>query len=109
MFAVWWGGHSFGPRLLADVVPVLVLGLVPVWPPVWRSRAGRSLFLVTFAASALVGALGVFHYPSPRSVEWNDTPKKVDWAHERLWDWRDPQLLRLLRNGPVMPGFRPAP
>ena len=35
--------------------------------------------------------------------------RDVDFAHERLWDWRDPQLLRLVRNGPARAGFRPAP
>ena len=109
MFSVWWGGHSFGPRLLADVLPALVLGMVPVWPVVWRSRPRRWLLGAAFAASVLVEVAGAFHYPSPRDVDWNLSPKDVDWAHERLWDWRDPQLLRLLRNGPVSSGFRTTP
>jgi hypothetical protein len=109
LFSVWWGGHSFGPRLLADVLPALVLGLVPVWRTVWRPGPRRWLAGAAFAASVLVEAVGAFHYPSPRHVEWNWTPKDVDWAHERLWDWRDPQLLRLLRNGPATPGFRTTP
>jgi hypothetical protein len=108
-FSVWWGGHSFGPRLLGDVAPALGLGLVPVWPAVWGSRVWRGLFLVAFAVSAGVGALGAFHYPSPRDVDWNTSPRNIDQAHDRLWDWRDPQLLRLLRNGPAAPGFRTAP
>jgi hypothetical protein len=109
LFSVWWGGHSFGPRLLADVLPALVLGMVPVWPVVWRSRPGQWLLGAAFAASVLVEVVGAFHYPSPRGVEWNLSPKDVDWAHERLWEWRDPQLLRLLRNGPVSVGFRTTP
>jgi hypothetical protein len=108
-FSVWWGGHSFGPRLLTDVLPALVLGLVPVWPAVWRSRPTRWLVLAAFLVSSLVEVVGAFHYPSPRPVEWNTSPRNVDQAHDRLWDWRDPQLLRLLRNGPVWPGFRPTP
>jgi hypothetical protein len=109
LFSVWWGGHSFGPRLLADVLPALVLGLVPAWRTVWRPGPRRWLVGAAFAASVLVEAVGAFHYPSPRDVEWNWTPEDVDWAHERLWDWRDPQLLRLLRNGPATPGFRTTP
>ena len=57
----------------------------------------------------LVEATGAFYYPSPRAADWNITPSDVDVAHERLWDWRDPQLLRLLRNGPASPGFRTTP
>jgi hypothetical protein len=62
-----------------------------------------------FVISVLVEAVGAFYYPSPRVVDWNTSPADVDLAHERLWDWRDPQLLRLLRNGPVSPGFRTIP
>lgn len=109
MFSVWWGGHSFGPRLVADVLPALVLGLVPVWTSVWGSRPGRMLLLAAFAASIAVEAIGAFHFPSARAVEWNTSPRNVDQAHDRLWDWRDPQLLRLLRNGPAAPGFRTVP
>lgn len=108
-FSVWWGGHSFGPRLTADALPALALGMVPVWPALWGSRLGRAAFVATFALSVAVEAVGAFHFPSARAVEWNTSPRNVDQAHERLWDWRDPQLLRLLRNGPVAPGFRTAP
>jgi hypothetical protein len=59
--------------------------------------------------SVLVQIVGAFYFPSPRDVDWNATPTDVDRAHERLWDWRDHQLVRLLRNGPVWPGFRITP
>jgi hypothetical protein len=108
-YTVWWGGHSFGPRLLTDILPALVLGIVPAWPAVWRSGPRRWLFVAAFAASVMVELVGAFNFPSPRNVEWNMTPKDVDWAHDRLWDWRDPQLVRLVRNGPVWPGFRTTP
>ena len=29
---MWWGGHSFGPRFLTDIVPLLCLMLVPMLP-----------------------------------------------------------------------------
>lgn len=108
-FSVWWGGHSFGPRLLADVLPAMVLGVVPVWPAIRRRSVGQCLFAVAFAASVLIQVVGAFYYPSPRNTDWDTSPTDVDFAHERLWDWRDSQLLRLLRNGPVSPGFRTTP
>jgi hypothetical protein len=108
-FSVWWGGHSFGPRLLVDVLPALALGLVPVWPVIRRRPFARGLFALTLAVSVLVEVVGAFHFPSPRAVDWDTSPQDVDFAHERLWDWRDPQLVRLLRNGPVWPGFRTTP
>ena len=62
-----------------------------------------------FAVSVLVEVLGAFCFPSPRAVDWDTSPQDVDFAHERLWDWRDSQLLRLIRNGPASPGFRTTP
>jgi hypothetical protein len=109
VYGVWWGGHSFGPRLFVDVLPALVLGIVPVWPSIQRSRARQWLFGVAVAVSVLVEAVGAFYYPSPRGVDWNTSPNDVDFAHERLWDWHDTQLLRLLRNGPAGGGFRTTP
>jgi hypothetical protein len=108
-FSVWWGGHSFGPRLLADVLPAMVLGLVPIWPMIRRRALVRGLFALAFAVSVLVEVVGAFYFPSPRAVDWDTSPQDVDFAHERLWDWRDSQLLRLVRNGPARPGFRTAP
>lgn len=29
MFPHWWGGHSFGPRLMTDVIPYLVILAIP--------------------------------------------------------------------------------
>jgi hypothetical protein len=104
-FSVWWGGHSFGPRLLADVLPLLALLLLPVWPRLQGSPALRAAFLVLLALSVGVQVVGAFYHPSPRSVDWNTSPRDVDEAHDRLWNWTDPQILRLLRNGPRTPGF----
>jgi hypothetical protein len=105
-YAVWWGGLSFGPRLLTDFLPLLVLFLVPVLQrPVARTSPARVVFALLFALSVAVQAVGAFYYPSPREVDWNTTPRNIDFAPERLWDWRDTQVLRLIRNGPHPPGF----
>jgi hypothetical protein len=74
-----------------------------------RRALVRGLFALAFAVSVLVEVVGAFYFPSPRAVDWDTSPQDVDFAHERLWDWRDSQLLRLVRNGPARPGFRTAP
>ena len=104
-YSVWWGGHSFGPRLLADFLPVAALLLVPALNRAERSRTARGLFLGLYGLSVVVQIIGAFFYPSPRAVDWNPTPQDVDMVHGRLWDWGDTQLLRLLRNGPRAFGF----
>ncbi len=64
-YAVWWGGHCFGPRYWTDVMPLfailLALGLD-------GSRARSRLLLVVFALpiawSVGVQAIGAFCFPS---------------------------------------------
>lgn len=105
-YTVWWAGHSFGPRYLTDLLPALVLFLAPVHERLLtRSGLLGTVFAALFAVSVAVQLVGVLYYPSPRAVDWNTSPRNVDFAHERLWNWRDSQLERLLRNGPRPPGF----
>ena len=94
-YAVWWGGHSYGPRYLSDIaIPLGVLlghGLLPLqrgWASVRTALAGWSI---------AVQLIGVVCYPGGG---WNSIPADVDRAHERLWDWRDSQIVRTARAGP---------
>jgi hypothetical protein len=80
----WWGGHSYGPRLMADVTPILCLYL---YRPFERAQ-GRRLWqfglygLCGLSVSAhILGAFG--------DGSWNYTPTNVDTARERLWSWVD--------------------
>jgi hypothetical protein len=52
---IWWGGNSFGPRLLTDALPGLVLLLFLTWREVERASTRRSLGR---AAAALFLGLG---------------------------------------------------
>ncbi len=101
-YSVWWGGHTFGPRYLMDI-------LIPLAPfgAVWASMAagvrparwvGGLLLLVSIAVSCL----GAFVYPHER---WNTYPVNIDHQHGRLWDWRDSQIYRAYRSGPSPQNF----
>jgi hypothetical protein len=115
-FVHWWGGHAYGPRLLADAVPFLVYAALPVVPALWPRRrgpgeaAGRRP-LRAAAAGALLAALAwslFVHGRAARSWEpwtWNGEPIDVDRHPERLWDWQDPPFFRGLADG----GADPAP
>ncbi len=104
-YSLWWGGHSFGPRLLSDFLPVFALFLAVVWGRIEQSVPLSIVFALLLAVSVGVQVIGAFWYPSPRDLDWNKTPRDVDVAHERLWDWNDTQVRRLLRNGPRSLGF----
>jgi hypothetical protein len=100
-YSMWWGGHTYGPRYLVDVMvplaPAAAVGVSWAMARRWRSISA----LVILAYSIVVAATGAFVYPAEG---WNRDPD-VDRAHERLWDWRDPQVIRCWRTGPSPQNF----
>ena len=96
-YAVWWGGHTFGPRYMLDVLPMMV----PLAAAGCGDRRLTSAMIVgaavTLAWSIAVAATGAFVFPHER---WNLLPRDVDRHHSRLWDWSDTQIVRAWRSGP---------
>jgi Dolichyl-phosphate-mannose-protein mannosyltransferase len=92
-WAKWWGGWTYGPRLLADLTPLLAVCLVPLATTVLRARAWQAAFLALAIWSIGAHAIGAFR----DDLAWN---RRVDVeAHpERLWRWSDNQLVNPLRH-----------
>lgn len=80
---MWWGGHCFGPRLLADTTPVLCFFLYPLGELLSRRRALGVLFGFAAGLSVAVHALGAFAYDG----RW-DAAAETDRNPGRLWSWR---------------------
>jgi hypothetical protein len=116
-FYSWWGGYSFGPRLLSEIQPILLLLAIPLFTSAASERSGsvapesslpprgrlRSRLLVfafalLFTWSAALQAVGAFL----DGVGWNASPVPVDVAQERLWDWFDNPIGRVMSLGGVM-------
>jgi len=95
-FPIWWGGFSFGPRLLTDVVPWFVLLTIIALKAALTSPR-RTLGRAEFVAGALLLALSIGingrGAVSEATAYWNVRPQSVDDHPERLWDWRNPQFL----------------
>ena len=89
-YSVWWAGHTYGPRYMLDVLPLLV-PLAVVTASTMTGRVRSSIAAVALACSVAIAALGAFCYPHGR---WNSEPFDVDRTHERLWEWRDNQIAR---------------
>ena len=85
----WWGGYTYGPRLLADLTSVLALALYPVLA--LRGSMGRALNVV-FVVLAVwsIGAHSIGAFVDDGS--WNGR-MDVDNFPERLWLWTDNQLV----------------
>jgi hypothetical protein len=92
---MWWGGYCWGPRLLSELVPPLIilmaLGVSWIDRP-WPRRA----FAVLALYSVLIQAVGVFFYPNGH---WDGTPEGVDAKNGRLWNWRDNPIGRTVSGG----------
>ena len=91
-WAMWWGGFSYGPRLLAEIQPFLLLASVPTCKAIFerqQPKLGMLAFLLLFGWSSSTQVLGAY-VPS----DWNWAPKSVDEAPSRVWDWRDNPMSR---------------
>lgn len=101
-YSMWWGGHTYGPRYLVDglvlLTPAAALGVA--W--VASRRCYRVVAITALAWSIAAAATGAFFYPNDR---WNTDPADVDRHHDRLWEWRDSQIVRAWRRGPSPQNF----
>jgi hypothetical protein len=102
---LWWGGHSYGPRLLSDLLPYFMYFVVPalgwVFPERQRPRTiAASVFGLAVAVSVFVHATGVF---DKAAVSWNSVPNDIDRNPVRLWDWRHPPFLARWAPAPAEP------
>jgi hypothetical protein len=94
---VWWGGWSYGPRLLVETVPwfalLTILGIKAFLDDTDLTRNGRTVFIgaavLLLTLSVIMNAAGAL---SRLPGRWNATAD-IDTHPERLWDWKDPQFL----------------
>lgn len=92
----WWGGFSYGPRLMADILPWLLLLAVLALDASRRRGAARGKKSELVAGAALVILAVAMHAPgalSWRTHEWNALPIALTRYDSRLWSWSDPQFL----------------
>jgi hypothetical protein len=107
-FDHWWGGHSYGPRLMTAFVPWFVLLSILGVSAMLRAGFSNTLErVVTACIGILLLAASIFiHYRGASegaTSAWNSLPENVDTHPERVWDWRQPQFLA----GLIYPAFPP--
>lgn len=92
----WWGGWSFGPRLLTEIVPGLLLLTASAWKDLRAYLSQTTKRLVTGAFLVLSGLAAVIHGPqglyNPAIARWNALVYPVPPASSEglgdLFDWR---------------------
>jgi hypothetical protein len=98
---MWWGGYSYGPRLLTDVVPALVLITALLWGAVSQHSSLRMRRIIAGGYITL-GLLGIFinSYQglyNVYTVVWNLYPD-IDEHPAYLFSWKYPQFLATSRS-----------
>lgn len=83
---MWWGGHSWGPRLLADLAPILCFFLYPLTTVLDRRRLVKALFIVLALWSVAAHALGAWRYDR----RWDTLV--AERIHADLAAWRESPL-----------------
>lgn len=87
-WGMWWGGECYGPRLLADALPCLVLLLGPALDAIAPWRPARVAFAAALLLSLAVQGVGAFFC----TVPFHDPGA--------LWDWRRCPIIVNARAGP---------
>jgi hypothetical protein len=116
-FPQWWAGHSFGARLMTDVLPGLFLLTIRTWPVAPRSARSKIGIMILVASTAF--AVYVNSYQglfNQYTQQWNGEPN-IDRYPEYLFDWEYPQFMhnwkthesRLIQHGiKLLPSISPA-
>jgi hypothetical protein len=86
---IWWGGgFCYGPRMLAELTPILCLFLYPIFKIVERRYFLRLAFLALSLISMSFHALGAFWYDG----SW-DTTTDLGAFYDHVWSWRNNPLI----------------
>ncbi|MBN1656532.1 MAG: glycosyltransferase family 39 protein [Deltaproteobacteria bacterium] len=93
----WWGGWTYGYRPLVDLVPLLMIFMIPVISVVVRNKLLLSIYSVTLAWSVFVQALGAMSYDK---AGWNErlayTVVLPGWDRRILFD--QDEAMRLVQE-----------
>ncbi|MDP2166808.1 MAG: hypothetical protein Q8J64_00575 [Thermodesulfovibrionales bacterium] len=97
-FPHWWGGWSYGSRLLADALPGLILLTALLWRGISGAAAKKWITVACAAVFFVLGAAGIFINTAqglynPYAGQWWNTFPNINEHTERLFDWRYPQFL----------------
>jgi hypothetical protein len=96
LWPTWWGGYSYGPRLMADALPWIVLlailGLAARVTDAGQVLLGRTETTIAFVLiviSIVINGRGAW---SHATSDWN-AAFDIDSHPERLKDWSNPQFM----------------
>lgn len=86
-FFCWWGGYTYGPRLLADITPILCLFLIET-KSLFTKAFFKIAFLIFAAFSITAHAIGAY----ADHMRWN-ADLEINTHPVAGWYWNDNQLI----------------
>ncbi len=93
---MWWGGGSFGYRLLTDILPAPVYVSLLVWADMWQSPERYCHYAVRYILPVLAAFSIWIHViqgvNNPATLGWLWHPNK-DQHPEFFWNYEFPQFL----------------
>ncbi len=92
----WWAGHSYGPRLMVDILPIAYLFLL-WYMKQHLSTEARAEKAIRTTILCLVAGISIFMHLyqglyNRATAKWNASPN-IDKHPELLFDWKYPQFL----------------
>jgi len=92
----WWGGHSYGPRFFADMIPFFIYFIILFMVDFRLGLADKRTFtwfgiILLITISFYINARGAYNWDVH---QWNIKPNNIDSNPERLWDWHDLAFMR---------------
>lgn len=88
----WWGGHSYGPRYLTDILPYLLYFLAPL-PAYIMHKTGQRKYLLVIVFGMTLAVSVFIHWRGATAWDvfgWNAGIDREPW---RVWDVTDVQFL----------------
>jgi len=93
----WYGGYSFGYRMASDILPFLVLLLVPyLKSPIFtkKSTIHKKLFYAAIVVSVLFELMGLAFFDGV----WHGTYDKGFWDQSWLWSVQNSEVVFNIRR-----------
>jgi hypothetical protein len=108
----WWGGYSFGPRLLTDGLPALSMLTILLWQTMRQTASQYAQFGMA-AVFMMLGVFSIYIHSyqglfNLESLRWNGPlPPSVDNHPEYIFRWDYAQIfasadMRCVRNSEYM-------
>jgi hypothetical protein len=91
-FFMWWGGSTYGPRLLADLSPILCMFFYPI-SNFLTKKIPKIIFLITMVFSITAHTIGAYTYDP-----YFTSNTHIDSSSTAAWMWTDNQLVNPAKN-----------